>query len=234
MTNHSSQKKPTKTELVTLADVDARIRDAPQIAEQTRRHLRSAISRTSSLLGRPSADIPCDPRSLRPALKALHPQRARRTKKSISNIKSDLARALRCAGVLGELSEVELPSPQWQTFLDRAAVDHQRWQLARFARFCTAYGIEPDGVTDAHLDRFRDELSFSQLTGDPDEIHKDTARNFNRVLCDGQINRPPLEVPRKQGYLAAPLTTYPESLQADIDAYLARLANPGHFDDTGH
>ena len=123
--------------------------------------------------------------------------------------------------------------PQWRTFLDQVVVDHQRWQLARFARFCTAYSTEPDRVTDAHLERFRDELSFSQLTGDPDEIHKDTARNFNRVLCDGQINRPPLEVPRKQRYLAASLTTYPESLQADIDAYIGRLANPDHFDDTG-
>lgn len=224
-------KTETTLKLETLADVDAAIQADPSIPEKTRKKFSSAISRTARLLQRPASGIHCAPETLRAALKAIHPQRARLSAKSLANIKSELVAALRSVGVLGELPRAKALSLRWRTFLSGAAANHQRWHLARFARFCSAAGIEPEDVTDATVERYQHELSRSQLTGDPDEIRRDTARNFNRILHDDKINRPVLSVPSRQTYRSAQLKVYPEGLQADIGAYLARLANPSPFDE---
>ena len=223
-TTMQTQMKPK-----TLADVESLIKADPSITQEKRNRYLSAISRTARCLRRPASDIPCAPGDLRPALKAIHPERAKLSKKSLANIKGDLAAALHIAGVLERFDLAEAASEEWTTFLKGGTVDHQRWHLSRFAKFCTARGIPPMAVGDDTLVEFCNLFSRSQIVGDPDQLRKDTARNFNRIMRDNQINRPELSVPRRGGYRAAALDAYPPTLQQDVDRYLHRLSNPNPF-----
>src|SRR6056297_2540145 len=77
----------------TLADVKAAVIANENIIRPHRKKYLSALSRTSRVLQRPLAEIPAKAPELRQLFSKVHHRPARISRKSLSNIKSDLSAA---------------------------------------------------------------------------------------------------------------------------------------------
>jgi len=171
-------KKPT-----TLADVlEALTVGAP---EDTIRHRArvSALRRIAELLHRPPSDLPADIKLLRRQLLGLHPAQCGVTAKTLSNIKSNLADALKATGAMVDDPRHLARTPAWEAFLSRAPSDHQRWGLSRFVDYCCANRIEPADVDLGVFDAFHEHLD-NPMTADglSRELPKVTERHLGVAL----------------------------------------------------
>jgi hypothetical protein len=170
--------KPT-----TLADVlDSLTAGSP---EDTIRHRArvSAIHRISEFLHRPPCDLPADVKLLRRQLQGLHPAQCGVSGKTLSNIKSNLADALRITGAMIDNRRGKARSPAWNAFLSSAPSDHQRWGLSRFADYCCELEIEPAEVDQAIFDAFHQYLDDRLLARSPDQHCKAAADTWNHVIA---------------------------------------------------
>ena len=210
----------------TLADVKAAVMANENIIRPHRKKYLSALSRTSRVLRRPLAEVPVAAPQLRELLSKVHHMPVGISRKSLSNIKSDLSATLLACGAIPLLMIAGEPDGAWLHFLSCATADHQRWGLARFAKYCTARGTAPKDVRPDIVDAFYADLNATQLVGDPEKIRIDTIRNFNRIIRDNVLKLRQLTVPRKDVYVTAALDAYPASLKTEIASYLETLGDP--------
>ncbi|WP_193747999.1 tyrosine-type recombinase/integrase [Leisingera sp. ANG-S5] len=193
----------------------------------------SAVRRISDFLHRPPCDIPADVRTLRRLLGGLHPAQCGMSAKSLSNIKSNLADALRSVGALPIDEEVKERSPAWKGFLDTAAAKHQVWGLSRFTAYCCNRGIEPQDVTQETVLAYRNILDSRLLTKEPADHCKSMIQTWNHLVKRNGLDLPVLETERSDRYLARPMSDYPHCLQKEIDAYIDRLSHADIFAEGG-
>lgn len=213
----------------TLADVIDRLKQRDDLGEK-RRHLISAVTCTGKLLDRQPCEISTDVPELRERLLPIHPVAAGMTTKRLSNLKSDLARALEVTAAMPKPLPKVNRSEEWSAFLARADAPHQARALSRLSRYCTVHGIEPCAVSDEHLCGLRQHLHQRLLTKDPAKLCKEMAQTWNGIVKRNAPSLPLLTVPRAEAYQSAPLSTYPDSLRQDIERYVERLTRPDLFD----
>ena len=134
----------------------------------------------------------------------------------------------------------ESPSPEWQVILpigETLTFGHanaRHVNLWRFARYCTLIGVEPGQVDDALLQRFRHDLEHRSLVVDPARVARDLSRFWN-AAAEGDPTWPQqrLTVPDNRNWYALPWETYPESLRADVEAWISWLSDTDPFLDRG-
>ncbi|WP_425044766.1 tyrosine-type recombinase/integrase [Primorskyibacter sp. S87] len=221
------------TNTITLADVLGILTNGD--FEKDRRHKArlSAVRRIAHFLHRAPSDIPANVRSLRRDLSGLHPAQCGVTPKSLSSIKSNLADALRVAGALPSNEPTAERSADWEAFLGHAAAGHQVWGLSRFVNYCCNRGINPQDVTDDIVSNYRNFLDDVLLKNEPAAHCKAMVETWNHLVKRNELKLPVLKLDRPQRYIARPLTSYPESLQAEIRTYLDRLSHADIFDENG-
>ncbi|SDE80875.1 tyrosine-type recombinase/integrase [Ruegeria marina] len=228
MTHHQDIKPPT-----TLAEVLDVLNAYPDPDEKRQQAKVSAISRIATYMHRPPSDIPTNLPQLRDLLASLHPVSCGVKPKSLSTTKSDLASALRAAGVLPDhTSARELAAP-WEDLISKVQSSHQVWGMMRFARFCSAHAIHPTSVGGETIQAFRIELEATLLTGDPGKHLIAMIDTWNHVVRKNGFDLPQLARPRSDRYVARPLTDYPKSLQDEVNTYIDRLARRDLFNDEG-
>jgi integrase len=227
------RKKPKPQPPRTLAELIERLAADKSITEIRRRDLVSACSSVARLVGYPLGQIKTEAPAMRDVLTSLHPVQGRISKKRLSNIKSDIAAALTHTGALPAFdAEIQL-SEAWEAFLAKATEKYQRWNLARFSRFCTTRKIEPDAVDDAVIKRFGDYLEARIVTHDPKSTTKAAAKAFNAIVVRSGLSIARLTTSRGATYVTPALDSYPPSLQDDIATYIGRLKEPDLFADAG-
>jgi integrase len=221
----------TSQPIQSLADVRAHL-IVHHSADQKRlkAHL-SAISRTATYLTRAEADIPTDVPQLRRLLIDLHPAQCGVTPQSLRTVKSALAAALRAAGVLHDHAGQTDLNVDWQAFVDQIESDHQRHGIIRFARYCSSEGVAPKDVTTATVAGFRAFLDVYFLTDDPDQQICYLTNNWNHLNKNYGLGMPFLSAANPDRFRTRPLTDYPDSLQKDLQTYLARVSSQNLFDD---
>ncbi len=217
----------------TLAEVLEALKANPDPDKKRQQSKLSAISRISTYLNRPPSDIPTDIPQLRKLLASLHPAACGVKPKTLSTTISDLARALRVVGVLQDVEAKSDPTPEWDTFLKAVQSNHQVWGLMRFARFCSARSIQPAEVNSEVVQSFQAALDAVLLKNQPINYIRSMIDTWNHVIGKHALGLPPLDRLPSDRYVARPLTDYPENLQAEIKAYIDRLAQRDLFSEDG-
>ena len=228
MTHHQEIQLPT-----TLAEVLDDLKSNPDPDKKRQQSKLSAISRVSAYMSRPPSDIPTDIPQLRKLLASLHPAACGVKPNTLSTTKSDLASALRAVGVLQDFEAKSELTPEWDTFLTTVQSTHQVWGLMRFARYCSARSISPKDIGGEVVQAFQTVLDAVLLKNEPAKYIQSMIDTWNHVIDKHGLDLPRLGRLSSDRYVARPLTDYPESLQAEIKAYIDRLAQRDLFSEDG-
>jgi integrase len=222
----------------TLAQLRERILADQTLPLPRRRDVASALRSLAKALRMPPELLPADPLSLRAALKGLTPAMSGTQPPRWRNMLSLTRFALTHAGLITLAGRFEqTPSARWVTLLAALPIllplpsgadrpDSARYSLSRFARYCTAAGVEPEQVDDAVLAQFLADLGVRSLVLNPSRVHRDTAVQWNRAAatlpCWPQQR---LSVADNRPTYALPWDTFPASLKRDVDAWLDWLGS---------
>jgi len=218
---------------MTLEDVVQAISAMEHLSRQRRQDLCSAVRRIATLQGRRPADIPADVEAIRRQIALFTPAAAGVTPRRWKNVRSLIGAALRLAGATVIRRRAVALSPAWRDLLGRIRDRRERDRLSRFAGYCTTNDIPPDQVDDAVVERFAGLLLKSSLIERPKQVHRNVCLTWNRA-ADAVPDWPAgcLAVPNNRRDHALPLSAYPASFGADLEAWLDHLAGRDLFSET--
>jgi integrase len=218
-----SMSQPLKITELTLADVLA----AVQIVDLPHRHrqeLASALRTIGRALDRPLERTQADPRHLAPRLKAVAPRAIGMSPRSWSNIRHRARKALSLVRPMSPGRNTNSLTSAWDALWRPLESRRVKISLSRFARSCSAAGIEPEAVSETTFTEFRDHLDDALLK------HPDAAfAELVRAWCVAQktVEGWPtvtITIPDRRGHWTLPWSAFPPSLRQDGDAWLDRLA----------
>ncbi|OQM76241.1 site-specific integrase [Manganibacter manganicus] len=215
--------------IATLGDLH-RFIDRCDLTVGRKAEIRSAIKRMDELVGHGGLDLAADPVKIFAALEKFSPAMAGISAGSFANLKSRLRAAFKLASPhLKSTRSIRLDG-EWLSLHKQLPMREQR-QLSRFLRFCYAAGWEPDEISDAHMERFAAHLREEAMVAYWKNTVRDTIRAWNRAAAQReqlalQNLTPP--APKRKSYWLD-VSSLPESLQKDIDAFLAHLKKPTVF-----
>lgn len=221
----TDQAVPLSQPYPTLAQLRERILADETLPLQRRQDIASACRSLGKALGMPPDVILVEPRQLRTALKGFTPAMANMSPGRWRNILSLVRHALGHLGLTAVPARFQLrPSADWAGLLEQVTDYGERYVLARFARYCTSIGMAPERVDDAVLAGYLEDLETQSLVHDPRRTHRDTAVKWNRAATSlpGWPQQRLLVADNRTTY-AKPWDSFPASLQADVEAWLAWL-----------
>jgi hypothetical protein len=198
----------------------------PTLAEAQRREMRSAINTVAKVLRAPPHLIPVTAGPLREQLNRALPTAARVTPARFRNAKSLLRKALARYDpkVIPARSRTGL-LPGWAALIEAPEAKLLQRGLARFSKSCSAAGIGPEHVTQAVYEQFYDDLVAHCLIRSPRETQQTAGRAWNTaVLSVPGWPQTVLTIANHRRHPSLPWDAFPETLLADVDAYLAPRA----------
>ena len=230
MSTKTTSLSPAKT----LDEVVVRIIAMEDLSRQRRRDLCSAVRKVAGLLGRSPRDVAVDIGAISRQIARFTPAMAGMTASRWKNVRSLLGAALQLTGAkVLRRRRVELLPPVWRELLDRVPDRFHRTRLCRLFSFCAAEGFDPGQVDDALADRFFLTLKQDSLVERPSQVHRDACLAWNHAaenLAGWPAQR--LQVPNRRKHYALPVSAYPASFTADLDAYLDHIAGIDPFSET--
>ena len=216
---------------LTLADVITDISAREDLPMRLRQDLASSVRFVCRQLSLPPEGVLADATELRRRLQTMSAATSGVTPARWRNVKSLFGKVL---AITGAMSAV-LPSnatalPAWQALLGRLSDRYERSKLSRLARYCTAFGIPPDQVSDNVVGEFGRMLLEGSLIERPKQVHRNACLAWNRSI-DGVEGWPQhrLSVPDNRRVYALALDAFPESFQVDFQNYLNYLASGSLF-----
>jgi integrase len=124
-------------------------------------------------------------------------------------------------------------SPAFRALADKIADRYDRSFLRRLFSFASSRGVEPWGIDGALLVPFFDAVVAAGIDR-PKQVVRDAVKTWNRMAetIDGwPVRRLPLTDNR--GWVALPMSAFPESFGKDCEAFLNRSEGLGLFDERG-
>lgn len=217
--------------LATLADVLAALEADTALGSNRLRDLRSATRRIARMTGKPLDRLPAELSLLRPVLNEIRPAAHGISPKTFANLRSDFMAAIRHAGIVEP--RPQRLTPAWQALHAALPTTRLRHGLSRFLRWCALLDLVPSTMDGNALVNFRDWLAANALVKDPDGFVRRVGKLWNeaaQLLPDRGLPAilPPAAPSNRMRRL--PLAAFPESLQKDLEAYLAQRADPDPFD----
>jgi integrase len=213
----------------TLKDVSDRLAAAPELSDNRKRDLRSALSCYAKVVGQPLEAIPLDLASFRNLLD--QSAYAKVSRKRWSNLRSDLAAALAASGLHPMLSTAALPlNEEWASLLASCANREITNGLSRLARWASSRGIDPRAVSTAVLDRFNAEIAAMTLVRKPEELARTVAKTWNKLaglLLKAGLQNVAVPAPGKISDRLA-WSALPPSFRTEVEEYLTwcRVPDP--------
>ena len=212
----------TPTDAPTLVDVLDRLDVADGINQRQRREMRSAIRKLGTVLNRPLTELPARAEFLRKRLKSVVPAAVGLTPSRWANVRSLLRKALEAAGFAVMPGRYQAPlTDAWLELFNRLPTRILQIGLSRLAHFGSANRIEPDDVTPATFELFREALDRESVLCDPRVVDRDARRCWNmaRESVDGwpQVV---VEVPNYRDWYTLDWSDFPPSLVAEVNAML--------------
>lgn len=211
---------------LTMAAVIDMISADVDLSERKRQEIRSAFNTLSKAFQCPLADLEANPRSLNARLQNFTPAMAGLSKPRWHNAISLMRFALQHLNVIDLPARSTTPfAPEWAALFQPLTRMGDRLALAKFARFCSDAGIQPDDVTDATFDAFLKALTERAVVKLPHKVHRKAVVTWNRLVSTTR-NWPSqlVAVPSYSRVFVLPWKQFPATLKADVDAYLDRLA----------
>ena len=228
-----NEPKPANLPCQTLGDVLGLVEHHPDLTPARRRDFASAINIVSRrMLQRGPGQLPADARVLQVHLSKLHPSAFNMTPRRFANVRADLRAALRLANAPGLPRGPKGPrlSSAWQALRDGCPQDAFRWRTSALMTHCSDKGIEPQDLSQAVFDSFIMELATSSLNKNPSVVERQTASAWNTCL-DSVAGWPPvrLSITKSTRYWTLPWSAFPQTLQQEVEAYLASCSNDDLF-----
>lgn len=215
-----------------LGEVLSRLEADPS---RERRHveMKSAVRKMAEVLRRPLQEIPTDPQTLRGLVGKVTPAASGMSRTRWSRIRSLVSASLRDMGCdLQPGRDTAGHSDAWKALANTLSTRARRFGLSRFMSYCTRLGVEPDQVDAATFAGFGEALQRRSLYNKPDALHRATIRHWNRAAAEvpewPQV-RPQLDPHPK--YYSFEWAAFPESLTADVEAFLAQTGSEDEFDE---
>jgi hypothetical protein len=210
---------------VSLADLLTRIGSDSELSERRRRDLRSSLRTLARTVGRDPGAIEADFAVLQRLTRDIHSRQAGVSPKRWSNIRSDIAFAVRRYRLRQPLRIARHLTSAWRALRDRIQDDRIKHGLSRFIRYCDRRDLAPQEVTRATFDQYHRWLHEQTLVAKPDRLFKETCRLWNRAmrLVNGW---PRLEapVPVFTNRFGLPRETFPASFQDEVESWSRSLA----------
>lgn len=168
----------------TLKDVCDRVAAAPELSDNRKRDLRSALSSFAKVIEQPLEAIPLDLGGIRKTLDGIVPAQAKVSRKRWWNLRSDLGAAIAASGLHPMLSTASVPlSGEWASLLGNCANPEIRNGLSRLARWAILRAVTPAAVTTHVLERFIAEIESMTLVRKPQELAKAVAKAWNALVA---------------------------------------------------
>lgn len=199
--------------------------DAYETNPTRRRDLKSAIRCIGRILGRPLDGLPLDPGWFQPRLDAVIPGAQGLTERSWGKRLSEFGQALKMAGIGRMLTPIRMNGP-WEDLRVRmrahGGVSIACW-LTRFLRFGFLTGIHPSEVKFETILAYEVEVQAAALNKDPAKAAYYAARMWDKAAdtIDGWPQNRVGWVDRRNAY-CLPWSTFPASLEADVDDWLSQ------------
>lgn len=204
----------------TIDTLLARIRANESIPAKRRADICSAVQTLCKVLGFQPESTSAEARVFAPHFVQLTPARAGLSPRRLQNCKSLLDAALAYAVPSHPRHNRDKISPSYRRLLNRAPKKWDVLALLRFFGFATRCKVEPENVNDQVFDLFLQDLENHCLK-ESRRIDLDARKTWNRMaaVVPGwpQTN---VTIPRYGDYWALPYSAFPETLEAEADAYL--------------
>ena len=216
------------TTIRTLADLLALVLADPSLSTKMKQERASAIRAIGKIYDKPLNEIPAHAGLIAKRLKTFTPVMAGMTSSRFANVKSLLRAALKYAGLTHMPGRHTEPlSPAWTALMVGRDRD-VRISLSRFSHDCTSRGISPEDVTDEVMSSFRHRMETEGMIKDPKNNHRRACLAWN-ILAPQVPSLRPVTVPSALRTYAYEPADLPQTLCADIEAYLAHLGDPDIF-----
>ena len=220
---------------LTLGEVIAHHRVAPDLSPRQRRERISALRTIASAFDATPAAIPAEVRYLRERMATVLAANHGISQGRLNNIRSLALAAPQQCDVRIVRGRADRPlGPAWHAL--RALLptqDEKTWLgLSRFMSDCDARETGPWDVVVPTFETFHQGLINDSLTGEPNRIDRDTRAAWN--LAARTIGGWPdliVPVPDISRRYALGWPDFPESFRVDAEAFLYRGANPDPFSD---
>ncbi len=205
-----------------IADLIVLVKAHPALPEARKREIASALRTVTKVLGTEPHLVPANLGELRDRIYAALPLAAGvsaiRWRNALSLLRQALALADRHA-MPGSSRNGLLEA--WSVLLHEPAAKPLQRGLSRFSKYCSAKDITPQAVTQAVFDKYGQDLTEHCLVRSPQETQQTAAHAWNEAtgLVPGwpQLT---LRIASRRLNPSPPWTTFPDSLLADLDAYL--------------
>lgn len=222
---------PSLSATPTLKDVLDWLQGTRDMTDQSRRNMVASIRALCRVIGREPEHVWVAPADLRKVLGDASPGMIGLSATRWANVKSDVRRAVRLAGLVPERAA---PIPLRSDWEDLVALEPhvcRRSALRRFGRFCSSRQIAPMAVDDQVLDGYFQDLDATGLCKTPERITRDLIAFWNRLVDRQGLDLPYLSRRGQKDVYSLSWDELPESLTRDATAFRAARLNPSPFDD---
>jgi hypothetical protein len=219
--------------LPTFADVIARLAADKTLPLRTRQNWMWALRAIARAVGRTPEAVPAHPEYLRNLIKRAAPESVGIGPKAWNNARSFCGKVLQWRNLATVPAHYRAPlTANWAALRDKLPDRGLAMRLSRLFHFCSVEAIEPEAVNDEILAVFRDALVTESIVLNPDDVFARTAKAWSgaaRLVPEWPQQR--LTVPSRRRTFSLPWTAFPQSLEADVAAYMRRAAGADLLDD---
>jgi integrase len=208
-----------------LADLIEAVQSA-NLTDLQKRDRISAIRTAAKALDAEPRELPLNVKLLRRRLEEVSPAALPRplTASRWANVRSLLNRSLELKTEVAPSAQRTPVSSAWKA-LASALTRSNSLRLGALLRFLSARGVEPGDVTLSDLDAFRDNIIENRLRSAPEKTWDGIRWTWNKCVQDVE-GWPEVTIPSvdRRIVYARPWGDFPESLKADVGAYLKVLS----------
>jgi hypothetical protein len=211
----------------TLADLADAIGQDTRVLRARRAELASGLFALAAILGHAPDKVSASPPDLTAAINRLLLEADLTTVRKLRALRRIARAACERAGLIAVPGRFTQPVPAlWRVILADVRSDRDRVGLARFFQYCITNQISTKSVSRADFEGFRLALLSDTLLDTPERFHRLACRAWNDYVA-GRKRCPnfTVTVPTAGDVYALPWATFPPSLKADLDRYLACLAS---------
>ena len=212
-----------RADTISLADVQRLILADPSLPSSLRRDIASSLNTLGNAFGKMLEAIPASPAAIRDMLQRKSAAMVGISRGRWNNVRSHTCIALLHLRLIAFPNRIEdPPSEAWRALLSDVTAKGPSAILGRFARCCTLQGIEPAQVDDAFMASHRDDLIHRSLISGPEHNFRETVLAWNSAAVNvAGWPATQLTVPDNSLYYTPDWSSYPPSLNADVETWLA-------------
>jgi integrase len=213
---------PTGSRL-TLEDLIPLI-DQADFSPRQKLDLRSAVRTVAKRLGANPAEIVADPAGLRRRLQQVSPEAIGLSRGRWNNVRSLFGKALALARPMLAGRSVQPLLPPWES-VSAELPFNRRVGILPLLRFLSARNIGPAETTLADLESYHQAIVADRLRNKPEQTWDGLTWRWNATRREVE-GWPDVEIPReiRREVYVLPWLDFPDSLKADVDAFLLRLS----------